>query len=135
MKTLKLTSSKQDILKTNADAAAMRVFMLLVLMLLCCSGMFGQQSPAQETEIPVAISNVTDGHADKAEAVDANRQFELVQWFMGSKQMNNPAAQPARTSPKAETAKKVLINCGMTPNRILSRTLLKKAMQYENNIA
>jgi|GEM_PF-2679465 len=135
MKTLKLKSSKQNILKTTADVAAMRVFLLLALMLLCCSGMFGQQSEAGQIAIPVGNTTVADGvRSEKVEASDSNRQLKLVQWFMGSKQIN-PATQSAKTSTKQETPKRVLINCGMTPNRILSRTLLKKAMQYENNIA
>lgn len=134
MKTLNLTSTRQDILKTNADATAMRLFVLLVFLLLSCSGVFGQQAKFQNDETLVAIENVTDkGEEVKSESNDANRQIELVQWFMGAKQVN--PSQPAQTSQKSETTKKILINAGMTPNRILSRTLLKKAMQYENNIA
>lgn len=135
MKTLNLTSTRQDILKTNADATAMRLFVLLVFLLLSCTGVFGQQAKVQNDEAVVEIENITDkGEGVKSENNDANRQIELVQWFMGAKQVN-PSAQPAQTSQKSETTKKILINAGMTPNRILSRTLLKKAMQYENNIA
>ncbi|NUY81876.1 hypothetical protein HUK80_13310 [Flavobacterium sp. MAH-1] len=134
MKTLNYTSTRQDILKTNADATAMRLFVLLVFLLLSCSGVFGQQAKVQNDETLVAIENVTDkGEEVRSETNDANRQIELVQWFMGAKQVN--PSQPAQTSQKSETTKKILINAGMTPNRILSRTLLKKAMQYENNIA
>jgi len=134
MKTLKISQSRQDILKTNADATAMRLFVLLALCLLCCSGMFGQQSKFQETEKVFITEIAADNAANNVHEDNANRKLELVQWFMGSKQVS-PVGQPTQTSPKAATPKKLLINCGMTPNRILSRTLLKKAMEFENNIA
>ncbi|RZJ73581.1 hypothetical protein [Flavobacterium sp.] len=135
MKTLKLTSTRQDVLKTNADATAMRLFVMLAFLLLSCSGVFGQQAKINSTETSVAIENVTVGGSEaKAETTtNSNRQMELVQWFMGAKQVS-PVMQ-AKSAKENETPKKILINCGMTPNRILSRTLLKKAMQYENNIA
>ena len=135
MKTLKLTSQRQNILQTTADVKAMRVFMLLALLLLCCSVMFGQNAGEQNGSGLIDIATITDKAASgKVEAADANRQYELIQWFMGSKQLA-PAVQSSAKSPKAETPKRILINCGMTPNRILSRTLLKKAMQFESNIA
>lgn len=136
MKILNVTATRQDVLKTTADAKAMRLFVLLVFLLLSCSGVFGQTVEAPKSEVAIETENVTDkGSEMKSESASSpSRQLELVQWFMGAKQVS-PSVQPAKTSEKAETAKKILINSGMTPNRILSRTLLKKAMQYENNIA
>ncbi len=134
MKTVKLTSTRQDILNTNADATAMRLFVMLAFMLLSCCGVFGQSTEAKSTDTSVVIENVTVGGKEvKAEASNSNRQLELVQWFMGAKQVS-PAMQ-TKTAKENETPKRILINCGMTPNRILSRTLLKKAMQHEANIA
>lgn len=135
MKNLNPIANRQNILNNTADATAMRMFFVLVFLLLSCSGVFGQTVKTEAVVEVSAIENVSVADTTTpAVATQSNTasQMELVIWFMSSKQAA-PAA--AKSSAPAATAKKQLINCGMTPNRILSRTLLKKAMQYENNIA
>lgn len=112
----------------TADATAMRLFVLLAFMLLSCSGVFGQNK-AVET-IPVAIEVATPETAVAATAPEA--QMELVIWLMGSKQIKSGEVN---ASGVVTPGKKQFINCGMTPNRILSRTFMKKAINYESTIA
>ncbi|RZJ66953.1 MAG: hypothetical protein EOO50_07820 [Flavobacterium sp.] len=132
MKNLNSLVNRQNILNNTADATAMRVFFVLVFLLMSCSGVFGQNAQTEANIEVSAIENVSVSNQAVAEQNTTTSQMELVIWFMGSKQATPSATNGTST---ATTAKKQLINCGMTPNRILSRTLLKKAMQYENNIA
>ena len=120
---MKNLNNRQYILQTNADSKAMRVFVLLVFLLLSCSGVFGQNNPAGEQAEAITPS---------VEVAATDSQVELVNWFMGSKHISTAAGKSGSTG---VFTKKQFINCGMVPNRILKQTLLKKAMNYENAMA
>jgi hypothetical protein len=102
-------------------------------MLMSCSGVFGQAS----VTTPVAIT--TEGKqiimsAEIAGNINSSStsQMELALWFMSSKHITN--ASEISTNSTTMSTKKQFINCGMVPNRILSQTLLKKAMCYETTV-
>lgn len=134
MKNLNQIANRQNILDNTADATAMRLFVLLVFLLLSCSGVFGQNAKTGNDVEISGTENISVSAANTVAGQTATSgQMELVIWFMGSKQAS-PAGENVKSS-TATTTKKQLINCGMTPNRILSRTLLKKAMQYDNSVA
>lgn len=134
MKNLNLNANRQNILNNTADATAMRLFVLLVFLLLSCSGVFGQNAKAEAGVLITATENISVlAQEVAADETSTSTQMELVIWFMGAKQ-TAPVGETAKST-TATTAKKKLINCGMTPNRILSRTILKKAMQYDNSVA
>ena len=61
-----------------------------------------------------------------ASATQSNSQMELVMWIMGTQTQvkSNTITNSISTN---GSEKKKFINLGMTPNRILSKTLLKKA--------
>lgn len=134
MKNLNQIANRQNILNNTADATAMRLFVLLVFLLLSCSGVFGQNAKTENGVVISGTENISVSTGNTlAGQTTISSQMELVIWFMGSRQ-SSPAGENVKSS-TATTTKKQLINCGMTPNRILSRTLLKKAMEYENSVA
>lgn len=107
-----------------------RAFAIVVLMVLSGMGMFGQQTK-NEIAAPAVINSVEVASANANEA-----QMELVSWFMGSKQSQlSIGAQASGTISTNNTGKKQFINNGLTPNRILSRTFMKKAINHDSTIA
>ncbi|NMH26521.1 hypothetical protein [Flavobacterium silvaticum] len=118
-------SNNTNILESNLDVVALRWFFVLVFVVMTCSGVFGQNGKV------VAEGNV-ENREQSASVENRNSQMELVKWFMGSKEINQGSKTPGSTK---TTTKKQMIESGMTPNRILSRTLLKKAMAYDSSVA
>lgn len=98
-------------------ASASRMFAMLFFVL-CSSGALAQQSkvitPARVIEHKVAATDT---------------QMELLFWVMGSRQGRTINPETTRSH------KKQMINSGMAPNRILSRTFLNKAINYDNTIS
>jgi len=120
---------RTTILQANNSTSNKRLIALFVLLLLSCVGMFGQElnnnvaSPAISSQVVSSASN-TDS------------QMELISWFMGSKQIQiSNAINTTNTISTNNSGKKQFINCGMTPNRILSRAFMKKAVNYDKTIA
>ena len=107
-----------------------RIIALIVLLLLSSVRMFGQETKNEIVE-PIVVKTVS-----VAATLNTTSQMELVSWFMGSKQlqMSNGTSTIGTTSTN-NSGKKQFINLGMTPNRILSRTFLKKAINHESTIA
>ncbi len=102
-----------------------RFIAIVVLLLLSSIGMFGQE-----------VKSVSEVVVSNTEVVSESEssQMELVMWIMGSKsQMNNATNENAIST--NGSGKKKYINCGMTPNRILSKTFLKKAMNRDQATA
>jgi len=122
---MKTVSNQANNLTSNK-----RVIVLFVLLLLSSVGMFGQETK-NEIVAPVIVKTVS-----VTVASSTTSQMELVSWFMGSKQlqMSNGTSTMGTTSTN-NSGKKQFINLGMTPNRILSRTFLKKAINHDSTIA
>jgi len=93
-----------------------RFIAIVVIFLLTNLKMFGQEAQT----VPSIDNNVT-----VASATQSNSQMELVMWIMGptSRIKSNGVTNTISTN---GSAKKKYINTGMTPNRILSKTILKK---------
>ena len=108
----------------NTLALAPRTFLVFIFVLVC-GGMFAQneQSPNPTEDLLVVSS-------EKAVAV-TNTQMELLYWFMGSKHGKAGLITDDRTT----SQKKQFINAGLTPNRILSRTFMNKAINYESTLS
>ena len=106
-----------------------RAIALFVLLLLSSVGMFGQQVENEIVRNEIETTQVADNGSDDA-------QLELISWFMGSKQTQvSNAGKVSHTISTNNTGKKNYINCGMTPNRILSRAFLKKAINHDSTVA
>lgn len=59
-------------------------------------------------------------------------QLDLVLWFMGTKQVS---PMDFHDEGVRSGGKKQFINLGMTPNRILSNSFMKKVINYDNTVA
>lgn len=104
-----------------------RVIALIAMLLLSGVGMFGQEVKASVV-VPSSIETIAaDGDDDSS--------MELVSWLLASKQVQMKSTKMNNTISTNPTGKKNFINNGMTPNRILSRTFLKKAIAYDSTIA
>ena len=103
------------------EATAMRLFVFITFFLLCCSGVFAQQRNV--IEVPVKFMP-----EKKVAATEA--QMELLFWVMGSRQGRATSEDLHKTT----SQKKQMINSGMAPNRILTRTFLNKAINYESTL-
>lgn len=104
-----------------------RVIALIALLLLSGVGMFGQ-------EVKPSVVAPASFETIAAEG-DDNASMELVGWLLASKQSQVKSVKMQSTISTNATGKKNFINNGMTPNRILSRTFLKKAIAYDSTIA
>jgi hypothetical protein len=80
------------------------------------------------TSVSVNIGDDTNTKSNNSSAT-AETNFNFVSWFMGSKQTMKENVV------KDVTNKKALINSGVSPNRILMKTFLKKAQSQGNAIA
>jgi hypothetical protein len=117
-----------QITTANNKISNKRLLILFVLLLLSGAGVFGQEASAAKQEVVVTT---VDQQSLKAEE---NAQMELVSWLTGARksQLSNETSTKTSTN---KTGRKQYINCGMTPNRILTRTLLKKAMAQDSSVA
>ncbi len=109
--------------KNNSGNTALRAFIMLVFMVMCTGGVFGQN---KVQDIKDADNNGSPS-SEVSSGTGSSSKMELLLWFMGSKQI-----WPNQDEMKSdESGKKVFINLGMTPNRILSKSLMKKALNFE----
>jgi hypothetical protein len=115
----------------NNKTANRRIFVLFVLLVLSGARMFGQEAKAEAVNVVLINTNeavATGEHTDS--------QMELVSWFMGSKQSQmSHSGNTTNCISTNKTGKKQFINNGLTTNRILSRTFLKKAVNHDSTIA
>ncbi|MBF0694903.1 MAG: hypothetical protein IR153_07595 [Flavobacterium sp.] len=100
-----------------------RLLVLVVLMLLMNAGVFGQTAEVKG----LAISKIDD------RGTSEELNMELASWLTGSRQSQLKTETAPRISTN-KTSRKQFINCGMSVNRILSRTLLKKVMARDTGV-
>lgn len=114
----------------NNIASNKRIIALFVLLLLSSVKMFGQVKNEIVAPAIIMTENVMVANEN------TNSQMEFVSWFMGSKQVQmNDGTKSSNTISTNGSGKKQFINNGMTPNKILSRTFLKKAINHDSTIA
>jgi hypothetical protein len=65
-------------------------------------------------------------------ALDSNAEF--MNWFMGSNQTQSLKVSSDNEASSAISRKKQIILSGITPNKVLYRTLVKKVSSQENAI-
>jgi hypothetical protein len=113
---------------TNNIKSNKRLIVLFVMLVLSGVKMFGQEVQA---EAPAFIATEIVATTDANES-----QMELVSWFMGTKQSQvSGNINTSNTISTNKTGKKQFINNGLSTNRILSRTFLKKATNSQSTIA
>lgn len=115
-----------------------RVVVLLVLLVLSSMGVFGQEKTTDTLKVDFnAAINITENQvADQSEQQIANieSQIDFVGWFMGSNQNQNTGLDYVNFKSTTST-KKHIISSGVTPNKVLYRTFVKKVMNKDVAIA
>jgi hypothetical protein len=104
---------------------------LVILFLLASVGMFGQTK--ELTTVQRATTNVEVAiELNQMIALDSNAEF--MSWFMGSNQTQSLKVSSDNEASSTISRKKQIILSGITPNKVLYRTLVKKVISQENAI-
>ncbi|GAA4076519.1 hypothetical protein GCM10022389_22910 [Flavobacterium cheonanense] len=103
---------------------------LFIVFLLSSVGMFGQT----KTEVtPVCETTTTTICTETVKAVAFDSDVDFMNWFMGSKQVQT--IQKAAETATTVSRKKQIISSGVTPNKVLYRTFMKRVISQETAIA
>ncbi len=115
------------------NVTSVKLFVLFVFMFLSTSNVFGQEvnnvNEVKETKQTVSIVEPTTEMVSSENSV-AGTSTEFAVWFVGSVNKTSNA-KPATLS----FGKKQLINSGITTNKVLIKTVLKKIVGQESSIA
>ena len=104
---------------------------LVVVCFACGSTLFGQVAPKNNS-----ISNGSEAlKISENNITSVTSQIEFVSWFMGSSQpqFNNELKGNQNFQSKGITKKQIL-SLGISPNKVLYRTLLKKISSKDADI-
>ncbi|MEC4005920.1 hypothetical protein OX283_014720 [Flavobacterium sp. SUN052] len=127
-------------MKTNSQNTATNflsenkkgLVLLFILFLLSSVGMFGQTK--NETVAP-QVTPVIEISIVPAQAVALDSDTDFMNWFMGSKQTQTVQDNTANVGSTTSSRKKQIISSGVTPNKVLYRTFMKKVISQESAIA
>lgn len=115
------------------NITSVRLFVLFVLLVLSSVGVFGQTktvtfSTSTSTEVLVS----TDASiVVSTENNVASTSTDFALWFMGNKQ-----ATPSTDGKASSTiSKKQFVTSGISPNKVLIRTFLKRLVNQSSNVA
>ena len=121
---------------TNTTTSFSRKGLVLVFVLFLVSsvGMFGQNvqpSATLTSTFEVSMASADETVASTQATTTTNTTMNFVSWFMGTKQ--TPSTNSSNDF--STSTKKQMINSGIAPNRLLIKTFLKKATNYNSTIA
>ena len=118
---------------TSTSFSGKGLVLVFVLFLVSSVGMFGQN--VQPSATSTSTFEVSMASADETvastQATTTNTTMNFVSWFMGTKQ--TPSTNSSNDF--STSTKKQMINSGIAPNRLLIKTFLKKATNYNSTIA
>ena len=104
-------------------------FLLVVVLFLMTSF----SSFAQSSTLDVVSTKEVVSVEIKTALVLDDSQLDFMNWFMGSKQSQS-TNDFTTVNDNSSSRRKQIISSGVTPNRVLYRTLLKKVVSQENAI-
>lgn len=114
-----------------------RWIVLLVLLVLSSMGVFGQNSTDQNYQLDLNKESIVENNKmidTKNDVVSLESQIDFMGWFMGSKYNQNTTLE-LDVNKSTISTKKTIISSGVTPNKVLYRTFVKKVMNKDNAIA
>jgi hypothetical protein len=114
----------------------LRLLVLFVLLVFCSAGVFGQSSSSvnYSQEVVEALQTETATVETQTGIVSLESKIDFMGWFMGTKQNQNSDIAPENTK-TTQSTKKQIISAGITPNKVLYRTFIKKVMTKDSAIA
>ena len=119
-----MNTTTQNISTSNTKT----IVILFVLFLLTSVGMFGQ-TKATATATATTIVNVVNTPVQQV-ALDSDVDF--MNWFMGAKQTQTVQDAATGTDNTIIARKKQILSSGVTPNKVLYRTFVKKVISQES---
>lgn len=105
---------------------------LFIVFLLSSVGMFGQ-TKTEVTPVCEPTTTTTTICTETVKAVAFDSDVDFMNWFMGSKQVQT--IQKADETATTVSRKKQIISSGVTPNKVLYRTFMKRVISQETAIA
>lgn len=110
----------------------MRILFFIVLFVLSSLRMFGQTN-VTSTTIQNEEEVISVFKQNQTSIVSIDSQIDFVSWFMGSRQSQMNENESANKSNSTST-KKQIISSGITPNKVLYRTFMKRVISQDNVI-
>ena len=126
----------QSNINTNQLVTKNKTFLFFFLLFLMSSiGMFGQDKSNYNEKVLIENTpSFTEGFTSTPIASVAS-QIEFVGWFMGSKQIQSiQSSFQEATSGSRGITKKQILSYGISPNKVLYRTFMKKVNSQDNAI-
>ena len=115
---------------TSKRNSIVTLFVLFVVMFLSTSTVFGQEvNEVKEIKETVSIVKPTTEMVSTENSVAASTT-EFAVWFVGSVNKTSTAKKGALSF-----GRKQLINSGITTNKVLIKTVLKKIIGQESSVA
>jgi hypothetical protein len=139
-KKLQKNNTMKTFNSTNTNDATRnktRWIVLLVLLVLSSMGVFGQNTTDQNNQLGLDKESIVEENKmidSKNDVVSLESQIDFVGWFMGSKHNQNTTLE-LDVNKSSISTKKSIISSGVTPNKVLYRTFVKKVMNKDNAIA
>lgn len=109
-----------------------RILFFIVLFILSSLRMFGQTNSTSIT-IQNKEEVIAAFQQNQTSIVSLDSQIDFVSWFMGSGQSQMNENESANKSNSTSTRKQIL-NSGITPNKVLYRTFMKRVISQDNAI-
>jgi hypothetical protein len=106
-----------------------RLLILFVLFLLTSVGMFGQTKVATTA---LSTSTISEVVKIPAQQVALDSDIDFMNWFMGSKQTQTVKEGNGDNENTVIARKKQILSSGVTPNKVLYRTFVKKVISQES---
>ncbi len=119
-----MNTTTQNISTSNTKT----IVILFVLFMLTSVGMFGQ-TKATATATTTTIVNVVNVPVQQV-ALDSDVDF--MSWFMGSRQTQTVKEAASGTDNTIIARKKQILSSGITPNKVLYSTFVKKVISQES---
>ena len=125
--TMNLRNTKSNFIIENK----FRIIFIILLFVLTSLKMFGQTttpiSNKNEVEVAIVFNQV------QTSIVSLDSPVDFVSWFMGSRQSQMNENESANKYNSTSTKKQIL-NAGVTPNKLLYRTFMKKVISQDSVI-
>jgi len=125
--TMNLQNTKSNFIIENK----FRIIFIILLFVLTSLKMFGQTttpiSNKNEIEVAIVFNQV------QTSIVSLDSPVDFVSWFMGSRQSQMNENESANKYNSTSTKKQIL-NAGVTPNKLLYRTFMKKVISQDSVI-
>lgn len=110
----------------------MRILFFIVLFILSSLRMFGQTTATSKTiQNDEEVKCVCQQNQTSIVSIDS--QIDFVSWFMGSRQSQMNESESVNKSNSTATKKQIL-SSGVTPNKVLYRTFMKRVISQDNGI-